>query len=224
MKQQFCGWRGLWAVAALSVVSGCQVPINPELPAQTKLATEPETGSEYYLYVPSAYRPERRWPLVVTCHGTVPWDTAKFQVDEWSPLAEEEDFIVVAPKLKGTRGDFVPAPEKQISLQRKDEQTILAAVRHVEAAYNVAEDEVFITGWSAGGYAVLFTGLRNPDVFRALALRQGAGRSKNEPPRTVFRSAPADLRAVRFAGHSGNGPVQGGHYLDARAPPGRVGA
>lgn len=172
MKPSCRAWQGLWAAAALSIACGCQVPVNPELPAPTKLVTDPETDGEYYRYVPSGYRPERRFPLVVTCHGTVPWDTAKFQVDEWSPLAEEEDFIVVAPKLKGTRGDFVPPPEKQIARQREDEASILAAVRHVKAAYNVAEDQVFITGWSAGGYAVLFTGLRNPDVFRALALRQ----------------------------------------------------
>src|SRR5438477_516091 len=29
------------------------------------------------------------------------------------------------------------------------------------------------TGCSAGAYAVMFTGLRHPDVFRALAVRQG---------------------------------------------------
>jgi pimeloyl-ACP methyl ester carboxylesterase len=32
---------------------------------------------------------------------------------------------------------------------------------------------IFLTGWSAGGYAVLYTGLRHPDVFRALSVRQG---------------------------------------------------
>ena len=31
---------------------------------------------------------------------------------------------------------------------------------------------MFLTGWSAGGFAVAFTGLRHPDVFRALSLRQ----------------------------------------------------
>jgi pimeloyl-ACP methyl ester carboxylesterase len=32
---------------------------------------------------------------------------------------------------------------------------------------------IFLTGWSAGGYAVLFTGLRHPEIFRALSVRQG---------------------------------------------------
>jgi len=166
------GWRWLGVVGALCGLTGCQVPINPKLPAPTRLVTEPFTEGKYYLYVPSDYNPEQRWPLVVTCHGTVPWDIAKFQVDEWSPLAEDKGFLVLAPKLKGTHGDFLPPPEKQIERQRADERLILAAVTHVKAGYNIATDQVFITGWSAGGYAVLFTGLRHPDVFRALALRQ----------------------------------------------------
>jgi pimeloyl-ACP methyl ester carboxylesterase len=149
------------------------VPINPELPAPTRLITEPLTEGKYYLYVPSNYTPEKRWPLVVTCHGTPPWDTAKFQVDEWSPLAEDKGCIILAPKLRGTRGDFAPRLAEQIKRQRSDERLILAAVNHVKAGYSIADDQVFLTGWSAGGYAVLYTGLRHPDVFRALAIRQG---------------------------------------------------
>ena len=161
-----------WVAGLLCGLAGCHVPMNPQLPAPTRLVTEPLTEGRYYIYVPSDYRPEKRWPLVVTCHGTVPWDTARFQVDEWSPLAEDKGFIIIAPKLAGTRGDFVPSPKKQIERQRRDERLILAAVTHVKAGYNIAADQVFITGWSAGGYAVLFSGLRHADVFRALALRQ----------------------------------------------------
>ena len=62
---------------------------------------------------------------------------------------------------------------RQATLQRKDERTILACVRHLNGGYNIAADRVFLTGWSAGAYAVLHTGLRNPHVFRALAVLQG---------------------------------------------------
>ena len=173
MSRQCATFVGLVsALLPAALLGGCMVPINPELPAQTRLATEPVTGGEYYVYVPSTYDAKKSWPLVVTCHGTPPWDVAKFQVDEWSPLAEDKGFIVIAPKLSGTHGDFPPPLDKQIQRQREDEKLILAAVRHVRGAYNVAADQIFITGWSAGGYAVLFTGLRNPDVFRAAAMRQ----------------------------------------------------
>lgn len=179
----------LFRLAAICPVAflfaGCMVPINPDLPAETRLIKEPLTEAMYYLYVPSNYDPRKTWSLVVTCHGTPPWDTAKFQVDEWSPLAEDKGFIVIAPKLKGTRGDFPPPLIKQIERQRHDEKHILAAVRHTQAAYNIAPDQVFITGWSAGGYAVLFTGLRHPEIFRAAAVRQG-----NFDPRFVAPCVP----------------------------------
>jgi len=114
----------------------------------------------------------KKWPLVVTCHGTPPWDNASLQIREWAGLAEHEGFVVAAPVLKGTSG-ITPPVEKQIELQRSDERTILGVVSHVKAGYSIAEGQVFLTGWSAGGYAVLWTGLKHPEVFRALAIRQG---------------------------------------------------
>ena len=46
-------------------------------------------------------------------------------------------------------------------------------VNHIRGARNIAASQVFLTGWSAGGYAVLFTGLRNPDVFRGMSVGEG---------------------------------------------------
>jgi predicted esterase len=107
------------------------------------------------------------------CHGTPPWDTPPRQIRDWTKLAEEKKFIVAAPTLKGTRGDFPPPPARQIELQRDDEETILGVVRHIRGAYNISPDRIFLGGWSAGNYAVLWTGLRHPEIFRGLAVIQG---------------------------------------------------
>ena len=98
---------------------------------------EPQTGSAYYLYVPTTYKAQRAWPLIVVCHGTPPFDTASFQIKQWKSLAESERFIVAAPKLVGTRG-LAPPPEEQIARQRRDERTILAVVNHVRGSRHVA--------------------------------------------------------------------------------------
>ena len=156
--------------AALPFAAGCAVFDTLE---GVEYLTEPETGSKYYLYVPSSYDAERDYPLIVTCHGTAPWDTASLQIRAWKSLAERKRFIVAAPELVGTRGDFAPSPDRQIALQKRDEKTILALVNHLRGARKIPVDRVFLTGWSAGGYAVLFTGLRNPDVFRVMSVRQG---------------------------------------------------
>lgn len=143
------------------------------VPGEQVLLRDDTTSQQYYRYVPSNYDAQQRWPLVVTCHGTIPWDTAHGQIHEWRGLAEKEGFIVVAPVLKGTNGMLRPAPEKQIALQQADEETILSIVGDTRRQYNIPAEWVFLVGWSGGGYAVYHTGLRNPDVFRAVVSRMG---------------------------------------------------
>jgi len=154
-------------------LSGCPAISRYRARGEVLERKAPLAGGSYLLYVPSGYVASRPWPLVVTCHGTGPWDSARLQTREWAGLAEHSGFLVLAPKLRGTRGDITPSPAEQIRLQRADEQAILAAVNHVKAGYNIAEGKVFLTGWSAGAFAVLWTGLGHPEVFRALAIRQG---------------------------------------------------
>jgi predicted esterase len=161
-------WR--WSVCLLlPLCSGCLVPNS--LPAIRRV--EPTTQTVYYLYVPSYYTDREPWALVVSCHGTPFWDVAQRQAGEWSGLAERMGFFVAAPELEGTRGDFLPSTDEQIRRQNADERRILAVVKALKAAYNIPDDRVFLTGWSAGSFAVLHTGLRHPEVFRAMAIRQG---------------------------------------------------
>jgi hypothetical protein len=80
----------------------------------------------------------------------------------------------VAPKLAATKGDFPPSVDQQIALQRQDEKAILSIVSSIKQRYNITESQVFMTGWSAASFTILHTGLRNPEVFRALFIRQGS--------------------------------------------------
>ncbi|HOA75082.1 MAG TPA: PKD domain-containing protein [Phycisphaerae bacterium] len=167
-----CGWHILMAGLILTLTTGCPVVSNLPAPGRILEQKAAETGQDYYVYVPSHYTAERLWPVVITCHGTRPYDTAPAQLAEWKGLAEQKNFLLIVPELKGTVGDFVPSLAEQIRRQMEDEATILSALRSVSAAYSVDPSRVFLTGWSAGGFAVLFTGLRHPEIFRALSLRQ----------------------------------------------------
>lgn len=160
---------GLWIVCA----GGC--PVTTPLPTAADVQERQLRGggTKYYLYVPSTYDRSRSYPLVIACHGTNPWDDAWAQIREWAAFAERKDIIVAAPILRGTRGDFRPDPARQLELQRADERTLLDLVAALKGAYSIAEEQVFLTGWSAGAFAILHTGLRHPEVFRALAIRQG---------------------------------------------------
>jgi len=157
----------------LPVCAGC--PATQALPTQAAIreVVESRTQCEYLFYVPSIYSDQRPWPLVVACHGTWPFDRADLQMREWARFAEYEGIIVAAPLLVSTKGDFPPPPEKQKRLQDEDDRKILAIVDEIKNRYNVAEEQVFLTGWSAAAYPILNTGLKHPDVFRALYIRQG---------------------------------------------------
>jgi len=162
------------AAALCLLATGC--PVTAPLPTASDIkekALSGESGGKYYLYIPSNYDKRRAYPLVIACHGTNPWDDAWSQAREWAQFAEQKELIVAAPVLSGTHGDFPPPAPQQVERERADERLILDLVSSLKGAYNIAEEKVFLTGWSAGAYAVLFTGLRNPDVFRALAVRQG---------------------------------------------------
>lgn len=157
----------------LGAAPGCSQLRDRSVPEPIHQRIEPESGTEYLLYAPSNYDRTKSWPLVVVCHGAKPWDSPRRQIGHWLKLAEEHGFVVAAPHLSGTPGDFPPAAEKQIKRQNEDERLILGVVRHVRGGYSISADRIFLTGWSGGSYAVLHTGLSHPDLFRALAILKG---------------------------------------------------
>ncbi|MBK8267826.1 MAG: hypothetical protein IPK83_05790 [Planctomycetes bacterium] len=161
-------------LAVVSLVAGC--PATQTLPEQAAVQefSEASTERKYLLYVPSIYTKERKWPLVVACHGTWPYDSADQQMREWAKLAEYEGIIVAAPQLVSSKGDFPPGPTKQIELQEEDERAIMATVAEIKRRFSIEESQVFMTGWSAAAFPILYAGIRHPDVFRALFIRQGS--------------------------------------------------
>src|SRR5690606_31584307 len=95
--------RGIAALTltllALVCCTGCPTVSNRPAPGDVRTLREPEGGREYHLYVPTGFRPDYRMPLVVTCHGSRPFDSARAQIEEWKGLAEQRGFLVAAPEL-----------------------------------------------------------------------------------------------------------------------------
>ncbi len=159
--------------ALLPLCTGCPQYRDSNVPGDIRQVREPSSGRDYFAYSPIDYDQSRQYALIVVCHGTKGFDSARRQIGDWVKLAEEKQFIVLAPKLDGVNGVFIPKAKKQLKLQQRDEQHILACIRHVRAGFNIAADRIFLTGWSGGGFAVLHTGLGHPDLFRAIAIMQG---------------------------------------------------
>jgi predicted peptidase len=165
-------------------LAGC-----PYIPPETRnphlTLIEPVTKNRYYLYVPSYYSADRDWPLVVTLHGTNPYDGQLRQILEWKDIAEQFGLIVVAPKLESTQG-YAPAVPNVWHANReklaRDEKVILSVIQDVRHKRRIArrppgpdsmpgKDLVLLTGFSSGGFPLFYVGLRNPDMFDMLIAR-----------------------------------------------------
>ncbi len=170
MTSTKCMFRFL-IVAAVALASGggCSQYNDPNVPAPIRPIIEPDLGQQYLLYRPSSYDAGLAWPLVVVCHGPFP-DSPVKQLRAWTELAESDGFLLIAPTLTTTKKRWSRNEEEYLASLRTDEANILAALHHVRGGHNVSSDRVFLYGWSTGACAALHTGMRHPDVFRALGI------------------------------------------------------
>lgn len=158
-------------LAAVMQAGGCLVTQSQDTPVEPLKLSEVQTGRDYWLYVPSYYSPQQRWPLVITLHGTHYLDGAQRQISEWKALAEQKGFIVAAPSLKSTQGVLPVIDSLWMKHLAADEQTVLAVQDEVCRRYNIHPKGTMLSGFSAGGYPMYYVGLRNPARFRMLVAR-----------------------------------------------------
>ena len=175
------------------LLCGCPVTQSQDTPVDALQLRASATREPAQVYVPSYHSLDRQWPLVITLHGTHGWDGYRRQMMEWKDLAERKGLVVVSPYLKSPQG-ILPVIR---SLWRKDlahdEQTILSLIDQLAERYNVDRKAVMLTGFSAGGYPMYYTGLRNPDRFRSVS----AFSSSPGPPTSTWRCSKRSPRLRR---------------------------
>lgn len=155
-------------LALLMLVGGCAVTQSQETPAWQRHEVNPVTGEGYYIYVPSTYRKESPSPLIISCHGTPPYDIAEHHIREWKMLGERNNCIVVAPTLKATDGILGDGP---IVGMLANERQIMTLISTMGYRYNIDMANIMITGFSGGGFPTYWLGLRHPDVFSVIVAR-----------------------------------------------------
>lgn len=165
--------RPVVLTAVLVACGGCPVWQSQNVPVPAERRVEPVTGERYWCYVPDNYTADRRWPLVVTLHGTddPAYDTYTKQINAWKKLAQDEGFIVVAPKLQSVQGVLPVIRPLWLKNLRRDEDVILAVLDEMARRYAIDQRRVLLTGFSSGGFPMYYTGLRNPGRFNCLVAR-----------------------------------------------------
>jgi predicted peptidase len=150
--------------------AGCAVTQPQNTPVNHTFERDPVTGRSFYLYVPSTYTHDKPAPLIISCHGTPPYDVANHHIREWKYLGEQHGCIVVAPELMGTDGLLGNGP---VIGMLNSERYILSIISLLSYRYNIDRANVMITGFSGGGFPTYWVGLRHPDVFSVAVSRNG---------------------------------------------------
>lgn len=150
------------------VMAGCHVPQPQNTPVPERREVDPVTGRGYYIYLPTSYRHDRPSPLIVSCHGSPPFDVSRHHIQELKMLGEQNGCIVVAPDLIATDGVLGDGP---IVGMLEDERRILSLISVLGYRYNIDRANIMITGFSGGGFPAYWVGFRNPDVFSVVAAR-----------------------------------------------------
>ncbi len=159
----------LWIVVmGAAWLGGCAVTQPQNTPVNQWHEIDPNTGRGFWIYVPSRYHESAPAPLIISCHGTPPYDVAEHHIREWKMLGEQNGCIIVCPELIGTDGLLGDGP---IAGMLPDERYILSLISLLGYRYNIDRANVMITGFSGGGFPTYWIGLRHPEVFSAVAAR-----------------------------------------------------
>ncbi len=137
------------------------------------VSTVDQSLQPYALYVPGSFRPDERYPLVISLHSEesnhrlnlrqVFGAASRFGATDpenlrFFPVVRDPGFIVAAPLARGTMG-----------YQGIAEQDVYDMLADVERRFPIDPDRVYLTGMSMGGAGALWLALTRPDVWAAVA-------------------------------------------------------
>jgi polyhydroxybutyrate depolymerase len=156
----------------------------------------------YQLYVPAAYKGTTRVPLVFNFHGFGSNAVQQMTYADFNPLADEHNFLIVAPDGQGSGAGrhFVFGNEPGL---QNDVLMVQALLNHIEATLCVDARRVYSTGMSDGGAMTSVLACTLPNKFAAFA-----------PVAVVLYCGSAKSRPVAIEGYSGTAdpvvPYNGG--------------
>jgi predicted peptidase len=142
----------------------------------------------YRLYVPTSYKAERTYPLIVMLHGNGLTENAFMDGynGELQRLAEERGYIVVTPLGYRVDGGFgydngsrSAEEDRKLQLSEKDVMNVLDLMRK---DYRIDPSRTYLAGHSMGGAGTWYIAGRRADPWAALATFAGAVTPGHIPP------------------------------------------
>src|SRR5579862_4376500 len=167
------------ATGAHLTAAACNHPHHAGQSSQTlTFQGQPRT---YLLYVPTSYKGDARVPLVFNFHGYGSNASQQMQLANFGPIADKNDFLVVAPNGQdpehGRHWSFATSGGLQ-----NDITMVSALLKHLEGALCVDPARVYATGMSDGGAMTSVLACTLSDkiaAFAAVAVIIFCGNSQN---------------------------------------------
>jgi predicted esterase len=136
------------------------------------------TFQPYVVWIPRDFDPEKKYPLLVFLHGSASTET---NITGWQDMIPE-GFIALGPRGRGPSNCY----------SWDNAQTDIAeAIQSVKESFPIDERNVFLAGFSMGGYGVYRTFYETPKTYRAIAVFSGA-------PRLRLGTPPPDATLIDF--------------------------
>ena len=120
----------------------------------------------YLIQLPPEYDPYRRYPAIVTLHGSA--TTAAHQIDWWAGAASEDGrrngqathhgYVVIAPQ-------WTVEHQRRYGYYEREHAAVLRSLRDACKRFSIDTDRVFLTGHSMGGDAAWDIGIAHPDLW-----------------------------------------------------------
>jgi polyhydroxybutyrate depolymerase len=131
----------------------------------------------FLVYVPSHLDPEVPATVVFVHHGFTMSGEVMRTLTWLSDVADEEGFVVAFPDGGGLFpwhvGTGVCGAGAFANGTTNDIAFVEAMIEDIDASHCVAKDEVFVTGFSMGGYFSNHIACERPDLVRAIAPHSG---------------------------------------------------
>jgi predicted esterase len=118
-----------------------------------------DSHQEYTLYVPEYYHPYKKWPLIVCLHGG--GGHGYDYIWTWLRPARTKGYLVLSPKSVGFTWSLLG--------EDYDEISVLNMLEEIGEQYQVAFQEILLTGLSDGGSYAFHFGFKHPELFAGLA-------------------------------------------------------
>jgi poly(3-hydroxybutyrate) depolymerase len=198
VRQKLCLLSTLFATLLLSLPLLAQdkpktepsKSTTPRIERKTYDFKEAGKEMEYGLFVPSKYDKAKKTPLIIALHGLYSNPQQILGYPGFTDLAEKYGYILAAPMGYNSQGWYgnkppfgKPDPENLYELSEKDVMNVLDIVRK---DYNIDPKRIYLMGHSMGGGGTFHIGIKNPDLFAALA-----------PIAPAIFARPAELEKIK---------------------------